>query len=222
MLSSGPYGLNGLYSSPARPQKGFSLFAPSGNLKGDAIIGHDPDFGRDMYCSGYKQAADVLVDRFLERHNNYSAEYDSQAYPIIFLYRHYLELRLKELLIAYGRLLCESVNVKGYSHYLVRVWQAIRNMENRVSTKYVPEVYENLEVLQGIIAEFDRIDPTSEAFRYPTYGKTAILPMIQVDLQMLKQAMCWVSCVLDEWSIGVDEYIKAGYEEFEPKDLATH
>ena len=40
---------------------------------------------------GYKEIADIAVDRLLDI--NHMPDY--QAYPIIFLYRHYLEVRLK-------------------------------------------------------------------------------------------------------------------------------
>ncbi|MDO8473666.1 MAG: hypothetical protein Q7T05_07615 [Dehalococcoidia bacterium] len=202
------------FVTPNRPQKGLKLFEASGNREKDAIIGDDDCFGWDAYCFGYKRAADVLVDRFLEKRNDFSAYYESQAYAIIFLYRHYLELRLKELLIAYGRLFGEPVKVASHRHYLARVWKEIRNMENRTRTEPVPEIDEDLEVLEGIIKEFDKIDPKSEVFRYPTSsdGKAVSLPVIQVGLQVLKQRMHWVSYILDGWSVGVDEYIKVGRE----------
>ena len=200
--------------SPSRPEKGISLFSTSGNRQRDAIIGNY-HINWDVYCSGYWQAADVLVDHFLQKHDNYSAEYESKAFPIIFLYRHYLELRLKELFIAYGRLLGDSVDIPG--HGLVSLWKEIRDRANREPSEHVPEINEDMEVLEGIIEQFERIDPKSVVFRYPISkdGKTVTLPKIQVDLQRLKEVMDWVSFFMDGWSVGVDEYISAKYKEAE-------
>ncbi len=51
--------------------------------------------GWDIMADGYKEAADTIVKALVSRHgwNLYI-----MAYPVAFLYRHYLELRLKELL----------------------------------------------------------------------------------------------------------------------------
>lgn len=208
-----------LFSVPPRPEKELKLFQTHGNRERDAIMSGDGHWFRwDVYCCGYRQAADVLVDRFLEKrdgkHSDYSAVYDSQAYAIIFLYRHYLELRLKELFVAHRRLLGESDDAPTV-HGLVKLWNEIRDMSDRASTEHVPEIDADLEVLQGIIEQFDRIDRSSEAFRYPTLknGKSVTLPNIQVDLHELKQAMGWVSFILDGWSTGIDDYIKAKHQE---------
>lgn len=198
--------------SPSRPEKGTNIFSTSGKRERDAIIG-DHHIDWDMYCYGYRQAADVLVDDFLQNHDNYSAEHESQAFAIIFLYRHYLELRLKELFIAYGRLLGDSVDVTG--HRLVSLWEKVHDRENRESNEHVPEIDEDMEVLQGIIEQFDGIDPNSEVFRYPVSkdGKTVTLPKIQVGLQELREVMRWVSFFMDGWSVGIDDYINAKYRE---------
>lgn len=191
--------------SPSRPQRGINLFSASGDRKADAIIGNRGiEWG--LYCHGYQQAADALVDVFLERYDNYSAYYESQAYPIIFLYRHYLELRLKELFIAYGDLLGDSIDVSGHS--LITLWQKVRERDKRVSTESSPEIDADMETIEDIIKQFDRIDPNSEVFRYPVLrnGKTVTLPPIQVDLRQLKEVMSWASDLLDGWSVGVYQY----------------
>lgn len=48
----------------------------------------------DDYARGYKDAAEVLIERIekVTRH-------DELVYPVMFLYRHYLELTIKKLMI---------------------------------------------------------------------------------------------------------------------------
>lgn len=55
----------------------------------------------DTYAEGYKSAGDIAVQYVVE--NNWYQDF--LVYPIVFLYRHYLELRLKELYFVSSRLL---------------------------------------------------------------------------------------------------------------------
>ena len=58
----------------------------------------------ELYVSGYKHAAEILNRHVLE---NRVIGFDTLVYPIIFLYRQYIELQLKSL-IKYGGILLES------------------------------------------------------------------------------------------------------------------
>jgi len=57
--------------------------------------------GWDAYASGYLEAANLLVEKALET----GQRTDTLIYPVAFLYRHYLELRLKEITIQGGELI---------------------------------------------------------------------------------------------------------------------
>ena len=77
---------------------------------GDRLfISDEPDFLNNaflgsnwiVYADGYMQAADNLVKQLLEdRHSQ-----DFLVYPIIFLYRHYIELCLKHIILLGNKLL---------------------------------------------------------------------------------------------------------------------
>ncbi len=204
MTDSDSYQFTG--SGPHRPERGLKLFSPSGSRDRDASIGHH-DVNWDVYCAAYRQGADVLVDHFLQRQNNYSVEYESQAFAIIFLYRHYLELRLKELFIAYGHLQGESIDIGG--HRLINLWRKVHERASKDSEEDAPEVEEDMSVLEEIISQFDAIDPVSEVFRYPVLKdcKTVTLPEIQVDMERLRDVMQWVSYLMEGWSVGVYDHI---------------
>src|SRR5207245_1195494 len=58
----------------------------------------------ELYASGYKDAADILSERVFETRRHA----DFLIYPITFLYRHYLELRLKEMIVAGQALLDQT------------------------------------------------------------------------------------------------------------------
>ena len=205
-----------LNPTPSRPEKGTTLFSNAGLWQQNAIVGGNR-VNWDLFCDGYRRAADAIVDHFIERRtelSDYSSYHAFLACPIIFLYRHYLELRLKDLFIGYGELLGESTKVGG--HKLTWLWQKVYERASRASTESVAEIDEDMDILEGIVQEFDRIDPKSETFRYPVdnQGSNVTLPP-EIDLLRLKEAMKWVSYVLDGWSVGVDEYISAGHTELD-------
>lgn len=112
-----------------------------------------------LYVEGYKNAADYLVERSVSEH-----EMDFLVYPIIFLYRHYLELQLKDLfqqLREYHNLSCEL----SYNHDLTQLWNKIRPLMEKISNK--SEDIENNNHIEARIKEFVRIDKGSFSFRYP-------------------------------------------------------
>ena len=76
------------------PRRGDKLFTSEGSdWWNKACLTHFSD-GWWIYATGYKLGADLLVQYVTETHKNQ----DRLIYPIVFLYRQYLELRLKELI----------------------------------------------------------------------------------------------------------------------------
>lgn len=68
---------------------------------------------------GYKESADNLVDKALEKGSNYDIQaLDTYIYPILFLYRHSVEINLK---IIYLR--CNCVLPKG--HDILTLWDKV-------------------------------------------------------------------------------------------------
>ena len=67
--------------------------------------------GKDSgaYSAGYKNAADLLARRFLR---NWRGN-DILVYPMVFLYRQFIELRLKEIIELGQELLDEPVNIQS-------------------------------------------------------------------------------------------------------------
>ena len=198
--------------APARPERGVKLFSSAGVWEQNAIVDAE-DLNWDI-CVGYRKAAETIVDSFIERRakfNDYSSFHSSLAFPVIFLYRHYLELRLKELFIGYGHVIGEPTKVQG--HKLTSLWKKLRNRAAKAFTESVPEVVEDMDVLEEIIREFSGIDPNSESFRYPVDNQSEVMfPPFEVDLLRLKATMNWVSYLLDGWSVGVYESFVANRE----------
>jgi hypothetical protein len=81
------------FESVAWPELGDKLFKVSPDDQHNASLNMGGK-GWESYAYGYKKAADMLAMRFLEDCKGA----DIVGYPILFLYRHYIELRLKALI----------------------------------------------------------------------------------------------------------------------------
>ncbi len=191
-----------------RPDGTVSLFASSGNRRNEVIIGGD-DNDWTLYCMGYWRAADALVDHVTQARDSsvrrpYAAYWESQTYATLFLYRHYLELRLKELFLGYGG---DPAKISN-EHTLLNIWNELRKQDDDIrSEELSPDSLRDLDTAEKIIVQFDDIDRKSQVFRYPRDKKGKVtLPPMQIDMVRLKEVLGWLSQFLDGWSVGVYEY----------------
>ena len=133
------------------------------------------------YISGYKDAADDLVDKVLG-----ISLADAYVFPIVFLYRQYLELVLKNL---YVKIYDKSTKM---DHDLSKIWEKVRKKIKDETTK------EGRELIDSVIEEFQQVDPRSFHFRYfwkLDYSST--LPdEMSVDLGLLKERIDKVDTIL--------------------------
>jgi hypothetical protein len=188
------------------PRKGDQLFASGEDWYHNACINYMPlDWQWDSYAEGYKLAADILVGHVMET----QADQDDLVYPIVFLYRQYLELRLKELILVSGRLLDRDQTVPPH-HDLLGLWRRVRpNLET-----VWPQETEHLDAIEEKIKEFCKADAGSFAFRYPVDrgGKPALPDIHHINLRQLKEVISGVSTILEGSSIGMGEYLDAKNE----------
>lgn len=164
------------------PKEGDKLFGPGKDPKTIALLeqwGH----GFSLYADGYKKAADIVVEKVAET----GSDQDYLLYPVCFLYRHYVELRLKEL-IDLGRRLFSSSNGFPETHKIDSLWSECRPLLE----KAFPEGDKSdLDVIQTCIQEFASVDPKSESFRYPKdkQGKPTLEGLKAIDLKNLSEVM---------------------------------
>jgi hypothetical protein len=157
----------------------------------------------DAYAQGYKMAADNLVQHV-------TASHDSQDYlvnPITFLYRHYLELRLKELLLASSLLQRDDSGIQE-EHGLTALWDKLRPKLETVLPGFTTDG--DLEAIQDRLKEFCEKDPGSYAFRYPEKtrktGGGPSLPNMVINLRQLSDVVHGMSIVLDSLSTAIGVY----------------
>ncbi|MDE2166568.1 MAG: hypothetical protein KGJ66_09560 [Alphaproteobacteria bacterium] len=140
---------------------------------------------------GYKRAGDLLIKEAVENR----LDRRNLLYPIIFCYRHYLELTLKAMLDEHaGKVdfVCDRNH-----HDLKKLWTDFKAMVERGGDVHP----ENFVAMDAIIAEFATIDPQAISFRYAakSTGAEIYLPDGGVDLINLHDVMNgmanWLECV---------------------------
>ena len=139
----------------------------------------------------YKEGANTLARATAQG----DATLDCVILPIVYLYRQYLELAIKDIIDTARRLEGEG---HGYPmhHNLRDLWAEATRI---VRKHYGQDVPPEMDYVQPCIDEFNSHDPESFAFRYPTDKKgNANLRGIQhISLRNLYETMGRLSSFLD-------------------------
>ncbi len=177
------------------PRQGDRPFIQSKNWQDNAHIEPHVHGRLVMMMTGYKKAADLMVecasgDRF---------DRAALVYPIIFNYRQFIELSLEYLIATYGH----TVGVKATwnKHDLEDLWEAFTAVLEGYGCHRVEETD---PVVAEIVAEFAKVDPASFSYRYPvdTKGKPIPIAHEELDLMVLADVML----ALDGYFSGCDGY----------------
>lgn len=118
-------------------------------------------------------------------------------YPIIFAYRQSLELRLKYLLIVYAPLAGEEPEHR--SHDLKKLWAKCKRVIVFLEGSSRPSDERVFEAVDGLIVEYDAIDPGSDTFRFAhnTKGHPIELAITTLDLVNLRSVVAGVHNFLE-------------------------
>jgi hypothetical protein len=153
------------------------------------------------YVVGFRLAAESLVD--LARQD--PGKSDLLLVPAAYLYRHYLELMLKDLVRLGTRLRLATVAEKQLIHHdLDKLWHLARKV---IEAFWPAPPVDDLEAVEHAIVEFHRLDPSGQAFRYPsdTNGNASLsgVPPV-IDLDCLRATMEAVANFLEAAEAGID------------------
>lgn len=180
----------------------FHVIAPHPNIAFNAVLDHWTGVG-DFHAQGYRKAADVLLRRFLDDPVGTANERDSLVLPILFLFRHYLEIRFKDLIV-YGLALSGKKAQWRHGHDLPALWVEVKLVCEAV---YGQSLARQLEKIEVCVAELSRLDPDSTAFRYPRDSKGK--PMFEhlvIGLGHLHAALSEIGDILD--GVSMDMSVK--------------
>jgi HEPN domain-containing protein len=109
----------------------------------------------DAYAEAFKLGAETLLRHVFESRMHL----DLLIFPVVFLYRQYVELRLKELIEVTRHLDTED----RQTHDLARLWRKVRPELEQL----FPGSIDHLDAAEQKISELAALDPRSFTFRYP-------------------------------------------------------
>lgn len=141
------------------PEASDKLFIEESDAKTGAWISN-PTNKFFLYSEGYREAGNKLYDYCTE--NPFFS--NTLIYPLIYNYRQFLELRLKELIIM-GNQYIDTDDDFPDEHSLTKLWNIYRS-------KLLPKIDNTIEKntldnVENLINEFNTVDPKSMSFRYP-------------------------------------------------------
>jgi hypothetical protein len=134
---------------------------------------------------GFHEAGDLLISECKAE----PQRAQNLIYPALFAYRQAVELRLKGILIEFGAICGEKPNFR--THDLVDLWARCRRVIGRFEGQLSVQDLETIGAAEAQIAEFDAVDPGSDAFRFvhDTQGKLIKLTLSEIDIDNLRKAM---------------------------------
>jgi hypothetical protein len=158
------------------------------------------------YVAGYRRSADLLVEHVRDTHTNH----DILVYPIVFLYRQFLELQLKQLIIKGYQLLDIRQGFPKH-HELDKIWPECKSVLNKV---WPGKIANQLKIIEDCIDSLSKIDPESFSFRYPVDKEdNPSLPGItHINLGGLAKTMDEVASLLEAASTGISVYLDSKIE----------
>ncbi len=125
----------------------------------------------DNYTIEYREAVDLVLDHMIK-----AGKRNIMVSPTIFLYRHYIELILKEIILnTWEYLEVSQPFPKGHDIY--ELWKMCRNalqeLDKLVDSQfaesqfYIKHIIQAYNALEADLNKFAEIDPDSQYFRYP-------------------------------------------------------
>jgi len=164
------------------PEKGDRLLRSSDDWNTAATFS-EHRLSRDVYIwDGYMTAGAALVDE-AERE---PADRDVLVYPILFNYRHGLEMAMKWTIEQYGAYFGLYLDEKN--HDLLALWRLCKQILIEASPH---EKHDDLEVVEGIVKELHDWDKYATAFRYSTDKNGVMIPLPDhpIDLANVQRIM---------------------------------
>src|SRR2546422_7630206 len=140
--------------------KSNSLFRPGPNVSLNACVGYNGGpYSYFEYALGYFEAASAILAGI----ENRAVRVDLGIYPMVFSFRHAVELALKHFVSALPKLFDES-REPVLSHKLEPNWLLVRSYILR-EDGFSPA--ETVPIIDQIVKDLEHFDPRGEVFRFP-------------------------------------------------------
>ena len=157
-----------VFGTSPSPKKEDVLFGPGEDWQANACISHwDAPWA---YSNGFRRAALQLAMRVCET----GRDQDVLIYPIVYLYRHHVELVLKAIIKSASGLLDRELSEQDLKtlgrHSLSELWGTARPLLNPVCGRAGDSQFpvSELDGLDSYIQQIHEHDPDGQRFRYAT------------------------------------------------------
>lgn len=155
------------------PEPGHRFFEFT-RTRPDAYTWMQPSLSEYAYM--YRESAERLMDLAC----NAPGLLNVHAMPAVFLFRHFVELSLKDM-TSVARALDDQPRGFPDTHGLARLWSELRTLLRRIGGEDTNDATMLFDVVEEMITELDRADPGSMAFRYPHGREQAGRPPLLED-----------------------------------------
>ena len=128
-------------------------------------------------------------------------------FPIVFLYRHYIELKLKFIIREGNQFLDRpAVDPADYSHKLGKLWSDARGI---IEAVFEDEDRAPLDRVTEIIEEFEHDDPYAPGFKYPKdkRGNRSLSGLQHINVAQFSEEMDEVEALIEGAAEGVAYYL---------------
>ncbi len=180
------------------PKKGLKIFKSDFDWWNNASVDYYQTVEKlSIYEEGYKEAGDI-VSKYVNENKFFQ---DALIYPIVFLYRHYIELALKDIIGNVKKLLKGEYEIPT-GHDINRLWNEAKEFLKQIDETNNPK---ELAVVEDILKQLSKQDPTSETFRYHIYknGNATIRNLTSINIRNLSE----VVDALHSYFFGVQSFI---------------
>jgi len=187
------------------PILGDQLFIEGKDWFNNACLNYIKD-NWDLYIQGYKLAADKLVEYVTEK----NVDQDLLIFPIVFLYRQYIELQLK-IIIREGNKLLDIKEDFENIHELDKLWFKVKEIIIKNSFETDTNI---LIAIDDYISQFHKIDPTSFSFRYPEDKKRNknLKGLEKINIRNFSEVINKLAVFLNGCSYGISVYLETKHE----------
>jgi hypothetical protein len=171
-----------------------------------------------LYAIGFREAADRLVNG-LQADEMASTPGAALVYPILFCYRHYLELDLKGLIssvlwwsYAFSDIdqdtLQKGEKRASKEHRLKTLWETLKKLHPGCDAWAADQ---DRNAFEALLFEVDRHDPSSQAARYPIdiRGNQTLAALTVVDVGIVKAGVHKIARYLEMTQHHLADQIKA-------------
>ncbi len=197
------------------PQKGDKIFSSENNARSNTNCDLEHILRLGIDCSAlsdaFKNSADIIIE---ELNKDESPRTGIEFFPIAYLYRHSLELKMKGIIqisIQRGAISIqenESKELLG-RHNLSKLFKKVKDIIMKTWTSPNREEKEQLEGSEKIVEDFHKIDEGGQNLRYPKTkkGEPAMSPeaISMVDLLSLKENFHKLNNYLEGCEVGIEK-----------------